>query len=197
MSYSTLQTDVIDYLHRSDLTAKIPTFIAQAESFIFREISIKETETSVSDVTVGGYVVLPVDFGSITRLSITSNGSARLLDYIALADAPTSISTSPGYYSFENGKLRVWGTSDGTAYTMYYIPKITPLSNSNTTNWVLTNASDLYLYATALEAAKYIRDDGQIQNLTSMVGGIIDSVRRLAERVGRPSTGSLQIKTRQ
>jgi hypothetical protein len=127
---------------------------------------------------------------------MTSNGSARLLDYIALSEASTGTNATPGYYSFENGKLRIWGTGDGASYTLFYIPTITPLSNTNTTNWVLTNASDLYLYGTALEAAKYIRDDALIGTLQSMVGGIIDSVRRLAERVGRPTTGSLQIKAR-
>jgi hypothetical protein len=195
-TYATLQTDVADYLHRTDLTAKMPTFIAQAEASIFREISIKATETSVIGVTVGGYAILPVNFGSVTRLSITANGTARVLDYIALADTATASISTPGFYSFENGNLRIWGSTDGQAYTLYYIPTITPLSNINTTNWVLTNASDLYLYATALEAAKYIRDDAQIQGLTGMVGAIVDSVRRLAERVGVPSSGSLQIKAR-
>ena len=195
-TYAALQTAVASYLHRSDLTALIPTFISLAESTLLREISIPETEASVDGVTVGGYAVLPADFCTLSKLAITYAGATRLLDYIALEAVSTATDANPGYYSFQNGKLRIYGTGSGQTYTLYYIPVIAPLSDTAASNWLLLNAPDLYLYGAALEAAKHTRDDEQIQLLTGMVGALLDSVQRLAHRKGLPMGGRLQIKPR-
>lgn len=194
MSYTTLQADVADYLHRTDLTTQIPGFISRAESFLFRELRIKQTEISVTGVTVGGYALLPTDFGSVSRISVSSSGSSLTLDYLSLAEATSAIDTYPKYYSFENGQLRIWGTADGQAYTLYYVPAITALSDSNATNWLLDNAPELYLYASALEGARYIRDGAQVAELTGFVAASMESVRGFSERAGQPRTGTLQIK---
>ncbi len=196
MTYSELQTQVASYLHRTDLTAQIPTFISLAESYLFRELHIKALEVSVDGVTVGGYAVLPADFGSVSRISITYAGSARTLDYIALADTSTGIDAYPKYYSMENGKLRLWGTGDGQTYTMYYVPALQPLSDTVTTNWLLDNAAELYLYAAAREGAKYVRNAVEVDRLTGDITQSLDSVKRFTERLGQPSTGSMQIKVR-
>ena len=195
-TYATLQADVATYLHRSDLSDVMPSLVARAEASLFRELQIKGEEVSVSDVTVGGYALLPADFGAVSKLAITYAGSTRLLDYSNLAVIPSSADPAPSKYRLENGKLRIYGTSDGQAYTLYYLPTIAPLSDSNTSNWLLDNAADLYLYAVALEGAKHIRDDGETQKLAAMVPPLLDSVRRLAERKGQPINGGLQIKPR-
>lgn len=196
MSYSTLQSDIAEYMHRSDLTAKIPTFISVAESSMFRELHIKDLQVSVTGSTTGAYVTLPTDFGSVVRITVTYGGMERTLDYKAQAETPTATSASPGFYSFENDKLVIWGAGTGQPYTLYYTPSLQALSVSNTTNWLLENAHDLYLYSSCLEAAKNIRDDNEVQKLTSIVTPLLDSVRRYSERRGQPTNGSLQIKPR-
>lgn len=196
MTYSELQANVATYLHRTDLTAVIPTFIQLAESALFREVSPPETETVVTGSTVSGYAVLPVDFGTLQKLTITANGTTRALEYLALANVGNEVQESPGYYTFEAGKLRIYGTSTGQAYTLHYLPNMGALSDTNTTNWLLANAPDLYLYASCLEGAKYIRDDVEGVKLQTLVTAATDSVRRLAERKGVPAAGPLQIKVR-
>lgn len=190
MTYATLQTDIADYLQRTDLTAKIPSFIALAETSMFREINIKDIQTAV-DLT-GEYLTLPVDFGSVVRLTTTVGATESTLDYISPVDRRSD--RHVGSYGFENGKIRVYGGI--TSVRLYYTPVIAPLSVSVTTNWLLDNAKDLYLYASALEGAKYLRDETEAAALGGMVSGLIDSVRRLAERKWQPSSGSLQIKPR-
>lgn len=197
MTYATLQTAVADYLHRTDLASKTAGFISIAESFLFRELgTIKLTQTSVDGVTVGGYAALPADFGAVSRVSVTQSGSSLSLDYIALDNVPTTVDAYPKYFSLENGQIRIWGTSDGQAYTLYYIPALTPLSDVNTSNWLLSNAYELYLYSACLEGARYIRDAAQVGELTGVVSALMESVKRHAERAGLPTTGGLQIKAR-
>jgi len=196
MNYTDLQANIATYMHRTDLTTVIPTFIQLAESSLFREISPPETEVVATGVTVSGYAVLPADFGTLQRITVTSSGVTRALEYINLANVGTEVQQNPGYYTFEAGKLRIYGTSDGQAYTLHYLPGMEALSDTNTSNWLLANAPDLYLYASCLEGAKYIRDDTEGVKLLTLVTAMTDSVRRLAERKGVPASGPLQIKVR-
>lgn len=190
MNYTTLQALIADYLHRADLTDKIPNFIRLAEANMARELSIRENETSVTGLTVDGYADLPADFGNLTKVTIEEAGSTVILSYTQRA-----IDTTPSYsYTLDSGRLRIAGPDQ--AYTLHYIPALSNLSDTITTNWLLTNAPDLYLYASALEGAKYIRDESEMAKLSGMLPSLIDSVRRLSERKAQPSGGILQIKTR-
>ena len=196
MNYTELQSEVASYLHRTDLTAKIPTFIELAEAYLFRELCIKEMQISVTGTTTGGYGTLPADFGSVSRVSATYAGAARSLDYHALPEAPTATSVYPSKYSLENNQLRIWGAADGQAYTLYYIPEILNLSGSVPTNWLLENAPELYLDASCLQGAKHIRNYAETDRLEKHVALSLDSVKRFSERRGQPATGSMQIKVR-
>lgn len=196
MNYTQLKTEVADYLHRTDLTAKIPTFIELAEAYLFRELHIKEMQISVTGTTTGGYATLPTDFGSVGRIAVTYQGATRSLDYVALSEAPTSTWAYPSQYSLENNKLRIWGAADGQAYTLYYIPAFQNLSASVSTNWLLTNAPELYLDAACLQGAKYVRNGAEADRLTGNVALSLDSVKRFSERRGQPYIGGMQIKVR-
>ena len=194
MSYATLQVDAADYLHRSDLTAKMPAFVTLAEASLFRELMVKDTAISVVGSTIGEYGTLPADFGSVSRITATVGDAEYNLDYKS-PDYSTTL-TYPSAYALENNQIRIFGSSTGQAYTLYYIPKLIALSNSNPTNWLHDNAYDLYMYAVALEAAKYIRDAGEVAMLSPLVASLLDSVRRSSERKGQPLNASLQIKVR-
>lgn len=194
MNYGTLQVDVADYLHRSDLTAKMPSFIVLAEAALFREFEPKDLATSVTGTTTGEYATLPTDFSSVQRITATVGDAEYNLDYRS-PDYSTTL-TYPNSYALESNQIRIFGASTGQAYKLYYIAALSALSDTNTTNWLLTNSPDLYMYATALEAAKYIRDAQEVSLLAPMVAGLVDAVRRKAERKGQPATGSLQIKPR-
>jgi hypothetical protein len=196
MNYTELQSRVASYLHRTDLTAQIPTFIELAEAYLFRELRVKEMEISVAGTTTGGYGTLPADFGSVSRVSVTYNGAARSLDYIALRDSFTATPSAPSCYALETDRLRIWGASDGQPYTLYYIPAIPNLSDSVATNWLLENAPELYLDAACLQGSKYARDYAEVDRLTGNIALSLDSVKRFCERRGQPATGSMQIKVR-
>jgi hypothetical protein len=192
MNYAGLQTEVANYLHRNDLTSQIPTFISIAESMIFRELSVDDMEVSVTGTTSGGYAALPADFDRVTRVSVTYGGSALALDYLNPADVSTTSTAYPKFYTIENNQLKIIQSGD-VSYTLYYIPKIAPLSVSNATNWLLENAQDLYLYASSLEGAKYIRSAEQTASLSALVVTLLDSIRRQSARRSLPS-GSMRIR---
>jgi hypothetical protein len=85
-------------------------------------------------------------------------------------------------------------TATNQVYKLYYTANIAPLTASAPTNWLSVNAADLYMYAACLEAAKWIRDGDQMTLLTSMVAGLVDSVRNLSKRRAKPNRGGLHLK---
>lgn len=194
MTYTQLKADIAAYMHRTDLTAVIPNFIATAEATLFRELNLKDMDVQVSGTSTGALIDLPSDFGTVSRLTVTENGLERNVDYIARPDS--AIGTSVVGYSQESGKLRLFPSVDGVAYTLYYNPLVQSLSDGVTTNWLLTNAADLYLYASCYEAAKWIRDDEEAAKLMQVIPPLLDSVRRFSERKAISSRANLQIKVR-
>ncbi len=194
MNYSELQTKVAAYLHRSDLSALVPDFIALAEAYLFRELQVKELQISTTGTTTGEYADLPSDFGTLSRITVTVSDREYSLDYKAQAESASK--SVPDSFALENNKLRIWGAGTGQAYKLYYIPDVQPLSVSVTTNWLLTNAADLYLYASALEGAKHVRNEGEIAKLSGQIPTLLDSVKRFADRRAQPTTGSMQMKPR-
>ena len=192
MTYTTLQTAIAENMHRSDLTTKIPDFIALAENFMFRELNVRDIETSTTGTTTGGMITLPTDFAYLVKITTTYGGREYTLDY-----AETATSGLPYGYTMESGALRLYpDAGTGYAYKIYYGADVAPLSGSVDTNWLLDNAYDLYLHASLVEAYRYTRNEKAVSLTTGLVSGLVDSVRRLIERKAQPNRGGLQIKPR-
>ena len=195
MNYTVLQAAIAENMHRNDLAAVIPGFIERAESFMFRELNIRDIETSATEVTTGNLITFPVDFAYLVKVTTTQFGREYILDYAA--DPYAATSGLPTSYTMESGGLRIYpSASTGFAYKIYYGAKVGNLTATAPINWLITNAYDLYLQASLLEAHRYAQDEAQIGAVTNAVGGMLDSVRRLIERKGQPSQGSMQIKPR-
>lgn len=196
MTYTALQSDVIAYTHRNDIAGNVVGFIALAEAYLFRELRIKEIETSANVTTTSEYAPLPADFGDVVRLTITKNELTTTLDYATEFDVPTSSFERPTKYKLENNSLRVFGAGDGEILKLYYTPRIENLSVSVPTNWILDNAYDLYLQASLAQAFRYTRNDAELAKSEAKIPALLESARRFSERRGQPSGGSLQIKVR-
>jgi hypothetical protein len=194
MTYTELQAEVAAYLHRTDLAARIPGFIALAEAYLFRELQVRETQIVTTITTVDDYAPLPADFSSLSRITMTRGSTEYTLDYQAAPDAYSA--AVPTSYALETGRIRIYGAGTGAMAKLYYIPRPPALSAVVPTNWLLDAAPDLYLYASAMEGAKYTRDTIEAANLAGLVQGAMDAVRRYIETRGRPAVGSLQIKMR-
>ena len=69
----------------------------------------------------------------------------------------------PRYYAITAGEIEVYPTPDATYTTeLYYYKRITSLSDSNTTNEILTYFPDAYLYGSLVHSAPYLKDDAQV-----------------------------------
>ena len=170
-NYTNLKSSIADFLNRDDLTDVIPTFIALAEAQFQREIRHWKMEARADGVQDAGdqYMQIPSDWLETIRLHLTGNGTSALTlsSRAAMADIRAkneNISTkSPYLYCHADGQFELYPTpSEETNFEILYYQKITPLNDSDTTNWLLTDAPDVYLYGALLHSAPYLADDGRI-----------------------------------
>jgi hypothetical protein len=92
-------------------------------------------------------------------------------------------SGKPAYYAITAGEIEVYPVPDGT-YTaeLYYYRTIPALSDSNTSNWLLENYADCYLYGSLVHSAPYLREDARIQTWAALYKNAIDSINLESEK---------------
>jgi len=114
------------------------------------------------------YFAFPTDWLQAKQFILNTN-PITYLEYVTNFQgdqlrATTVIAVGkPQYYSFVGSQIEVIPTPD-TSYTgeLTYYGKIPALSDSNTSNWLLAYAPDLYLYGALLEASPYLKDDERL-----------------------------------
>jgi hypothetical protein len=169
-NYTNLQTSIADFLNRSDLTDVIPTFIALAEADFNRNVRHYKMEARSSGQQSAGdqYMQIPSDWLETIRLHLTSNGTSALTltSRAAMADIRAkneNISTkSPYLYTHADGQFELYPTpTEDTDVELLYYQKIPDLA-TNSTNWLLTDAPDVYLYGALKHSASYLQDDARL-----------------------------------
>ena len=76
-----------------------------------------------------------------------------------------------------------WGghksvTISGANLLLHYWVKITPLSDANTTNWLLTKYPDLYRYASLMSAEGFLKNDPRIPLWAQTAANILAEVEQ-------------------
>lgn len=198
-TYSELQTAISNWLNRSDLTTRIPEFIALAEAKINRELRIRAMESRVRTATASGdiYVSLPSDFLEAIRVTIIAspNRDCKYVSPTAMSQLYLSNWTDQPYaYTIEGTELRLGPPTDA-AYTveLAYYASFSALSDSNTTNWLTSNAPDLLLYMTLAEAEPYLKNDTRLMVWKGLAAEIMENIKDM-DRRARFSGGGLEMR---
>lgn len=197
-TYSELKTAVANWLHRADLTSYIPDFIAVAETMINDDVTIREMEkraTATADTTTR-YLALPTRFRIMRRLQLNTSPISEL-DYIAhlqMNSVVKSGSGQPIYYSVVGSEIE-FDIKPSSAYTveMSYIEKVQALSDSNTTNSILTNYPSIYLYGSLVAAEPYLANDQRITTWATLYQSAVDAANS-SYNSGQHSAGPLTVR---
>ena len=169
-TYAQLKTAAANWLDRSDLTDRIPEFIALAEARFNRELRTRDMETvSTAISTVAGTreYSLPTGFVQMKEFHLSTDPLTPLA-YITPEMMTRlwagSATAKPQVFTIIADNVRL-GPAPDAVYTtsMLYYKTFTALSDSATTNEMLTNNPDVYLYGTLLEAEPFIMNDQRIQ----------------------------------
>lgn len=189
-TYSELQTAVADWLNRSDLTAVIPSFIALAESHFNQEERLRNQKSIVRATATFNqeYEALPGDYLEMLNLTNQTTVPFQKVQFLSLNqwdDYKRDFTTLqvPKYYTIVGNQLQLLPVP-GSAITaeMVYYAKIQALSDTNPTNWLLTNHPEVYLYGTLLQAAPYLKDDDRITTWNAMLEKTLDNIHQADDR---------------
>lgn len=192
--YSTLKTSIANFLHRSDLTSLIPEFIADGENRIYNELRIRAMEAAFSTATSGGTVALPTGFLEWIFLYVDDSSEQKLTrkdaEWIYTKYPTRTGGGRPVFFAREGDNL-IFGPYPDADYTITgrYYKKLTALSDSNTTNWFITDAPALLRYAALCEAAPYIGDDARVGIWEGKFNQELARIKRTEQRESR--SGSL------
>lgn len=166
--YAELQAAIADFLVRDDLTAALPTFVRLAEARIDRELKHWRQERRSEATLDAQYVTLPSDFLRPIRLQITDTPSNEVktvstAQMLQMRQDRADIGGRPQYYALTATSLELFPTPDGTYNaSLVYYGRVPALSDTNTTNWLLTEAPDVYLYGSLVHTAPYLKDDARL-----------------------------------
>ena len=195
-TYAELKTSIGDWLNRSDLSATIPDFISLAEAHIERTLRTRQMIVRANASFDQQYGAVPSDFLEVKSLKLTSTNPPTPLSFLTIdsLDEQSSSYTASGkprFFGVVGNQLRILPTPDGTYTTeLTYFAKLTKLSNSVTTNWLLTSSPDIYLYGALLQAAPYLQDDARIQTWATLYERALNDLRTADDR-GASSGGTL------
>lgn len=185
-TYATLQTTVIDWLHRDNLAAKVPDFIALAEAAINRKLNIAPKEVDVPLAMTPGsrYVTYPTSMSEpIALWDETSQPRSQMTPMLPeTLPVNNSVSGRPKYWAIDGARLAFERPADSAYSLTFRYVQDTNLSNANPTNAVLTRAPDLYLYGALAQAAPYMRDDARIGFWKSEFARLLSEVHADASR---------------
>jgi len=191
-NYTELKDAIADWLDRSDLTNRIPDFIALAEARLNRELRIRPMEVrSTMTTTVGQrYFNLPGGYLQMRNFQINTNPITPL-EYITpeMLDRLYGSNTTgkPRAYSLIGDEIQLAPIPD-SEYTieMAFYEKFTPLgdgtSGTVTSNWLTKNAPDVILYGALIEAEPFIKNDERIQLWLTAYKEAIDKIQKADER---------------
>lgn len=178
-NYTDLQSTVAEWLHRDDLTSSIPTFIQLAEKQMSRQLRVKSQEAEVIG-TAATTIALPADYAEMIALTLTSGGIERALiqkDRFGGTNL-NNFTSSAVFYTIEGGNIVITPPPAGTeTYKLQYYAKIPALSGAALTNWLITDSPDLYLYATLIQSAPFVKDDPRLATWGQMYVGIKEEMQ--------------------
>lgn len=168
-NYSELQTAVANWLNRSDLTAVIPDFISMAEARLNHDRRLRQI--GVRSFTAAENVALPADFRTIVSLyhdGASVYGPVTIVSPNELSNRKAPGDDSPPLYAAvisdtSPPTLRFApGVSGSYTLKLTYERNIEALSDTNTSNTLLTQAPNIYLYAALSEAEGYLQEDARV-----------------------------------
>jgi hypothetical protein len=178
-TYATLKTAIENWTHRSDLDSVIDDFIDLTEARLNRDLLVSQQEVRATTLATSEYLALPTDFLSLRNIQLNTS-PVRELQYVSPIemDRLDDNSTDLNYYTIVGDEIQLQSVSSDTLEIAYF-KKISSLSDSNTSNWVLASHPEAYLYGCLAEAFKYTINDEQAAKYTNLFTEVIAKIKTL------------------
>ena len=171
-TFTTLKSAIQDYTQNTETSfvSNLPTFIVQAEDRIIKSVELPNFRKNVTGTFTASnqYLATPSDYlypYSLAVLDSDSNYSYLLnTDVSFMREAYPLVSTTgtPKHYAQFDDTTFIVGPTPNSNFTTelhyFYIPQSITESSDGTT-WLGTNAPEVLLYASLLEAYTFMKGE--------------------------------------
>lgn len=200
-NYADLQTTIANWLKRSDLAAIIPDFITLAEARVARDLRLRKQVVNTTLSTVAGTqgVTLPSDFLEAENLTLSNTNPPGSLSVVTpeILDRKfpeAYVTGQPRVYTVVGDEILFGPTPDAVyAVSLTYYQRFAALSASST-NWLLTNHPNVYLFAALAEASGYLFNDERIPTWEAKYQADVRSLQQVDDAALR-SGSAMRVRT--
>jgi len=176
-TYTTLTQAIKDYVQSTEtsFSNNIPVFIKQAESRIVRTASLPVFRKNVTGAMTSGnqYLGIPSDFLSPYSLAIVNSSSYEYLvnkdvNYIRELYPVAATTGIPKYYALFDISSFIIGPPPNAGFSSelhYHYKPQSIVDASDGTSWLGTNAEDVLLYGSLIEAYTFLKGEPDLLGL--------------------------------
>lgn len=157
-NYAELQSSVQSFPNREQDTAYVANtaeFISLAEAGIRRDVRVLDMLKTQAGTMSSGAIDLPARFLAVRALKVDTFGVLDFMDQFSYYGREDW--TYPAGYTIDGTRILV-AAGGASAYVLNYWQSYEALSASSDTNWLLTNAPDVYLYGALVHGAVFLKD---------------------------------------
>lgn len=179
-TYAGLVAFVTDHLELdADTVAQLPNLIRLAELKLNRVLlpATREVSATASTTADVGTLALPSGFRQIRSISISGGNALAAANLNEISRYQDN--GEPQVFAVSGSSLH-FGPVPDDAYTlsMIYLADIAPLTATNTTNWLIEENPDAYVYATLAEAEAFRANMDAAQMWNGQLAVVIDEINR-------------------
>ena len=200
-NYTTLKTSIANWLNRSDLTDEIADdFIKLAEADFNSKLRVRKMVAQTSFTIDSETEALPTGFLQVRDIYILNGNTKVPLTYTTPSQMDSTVGTSttglPNSFTILGDTFRFSPKPDAT-YTAFinYYKSFDALSDTTTTNYILTTHPAIYLYGSLFHAANFLGgiNPQQVQTWQQMFATAMERLE-LNDREDQVSGSPLQIR---
>lgn len=191
-TYSGVLASLKNWLNRSDLDNLLADFVVLAEEEMNRTLRVRQMEAALAPTEItSGSITVPAGTAAIKTLWLSGREreplNVQTLEFVKSNDYGGMAT----HYAWVGDQLYLNGT--GTVNGILY-QRIPTLSETNTSNWVLSEAPSCYLFGAMREAFDYVRDDTERDRWAARFLQVMDRINGADSRDRH--TGQLQMRVR-
>lgn len=177
-SYSTLVSAIEDRMNDTALDSYVDEFIQMAEAMFNRRLNCIDMEGTAT-IASDNDLPLPTDYkGSMTIRIGNDKAPLKQLGPDDFQEKWRDTTGEPENFAIFGGIIHLGPDPGSTSYTvtMTYLRTLTALSSTNTSNWLLEQHPDLYLYGSLLHAEFRGWNDERLPLINSAVEQMIAEI---------------------
>ena len=201
-TYTTLKASIANWLNRSDLTSEIADdFIKLTEADFNSKLRIRKMVAQTSFTIDSETEALPTGFLQVRDIYILNGNTKVPLTYTTPSQMDSTVGTSttglPNSFTILGDTFRFSPKPDAT-YTAFinYYKSFDALSDTTTTNYILTTHPAIYLYGSLFHAANFLGgiNPQQVQTWQQMFATAMERLE-LNDREDEYNGSPLQVRT--